>query len=252
MFLSPLSDDFNTIIVYTKFSHRLFLSKIWKKNKNPALDFIWLLGAGSEHDAHGTMFVKTFPVTPNFSGLHTPEKIFIVQKMKGEKEKKPSSAVFLDPPSAGKMSLSCSVFHTGVLLHKVGSTAHTHLLCTTVINVCLQEKKKEGGDQRKKLPSMIVQETLLVSNRVQFTRWSIDAVWDTRDTNESEGKKEKRDFIPIHTEREPLSRSNYCFLLALACWIFIARNKNTKSSPPKEFHGFSSFFSYMSFNNKYL
>jgi hypothetical protein len=47
------------------------------------------LGAGSEHDAHGTMFVKTFPVTPNFSGLHlyTPETIFIVQKMKGEKEK---------------------------------------------------------------------------------------------------------------------------------------------------------------------
>lgn len=129
--------------------------------------------------------------------IYTPPKnIFIVQKMKGEKEKSQSSAVFLDPPSAGKMSLSCSVFHTGVLLHKVGSTAHT--LAVYNCNKCLPaRKKKEGGDQRKKLPSMIVQETLLVSNRVQFTRWSIDAVWDTRDTNESEGKKGKRNFLFI-------------------------------------------------------
>jgi hypothetical protein len=69
--------------------------------------------------------------------------------MKGEKEKSQSSAVFLDPPSAvGKMSLSCSVFHTGVLLHKVGSTAHT--LAVYNCNKCLPaRKKKEGGDQRK-------------------------------------------------------------------------------------------------------
>jgi hypothetical protein len=49
------------------------------------------LGAGSEHDAHGTMFVKTFPVTPNFSGLHlyTPEKHFYSPKNEGGKRKKP-------------------------------------------------------------------------------------------------------------------------------------------------------------------
>jgi hypothetical protein len=94
------------------------------------------------------MFVKTFPVTPNFSGLHlyTLEKKFYSPKNEGGKRKKPSSAVFLDPPSAGgKMSLSCSVFHTGVLLHKVGSTAHT--LAVYNCNKCLPAREKnEGGD----------------------------------------------------------------------------------------------------------
>jgi hypothetical protein len=70
--------------------------------------------------------------------------------MKGEKEKSQSSAVFLDPPSAGKMSLSCRVFHTCVLLHKVGSTAHT--LAVYNCNKCLPARKKERrGRPEKKI-----------------------------------------------------------------------------------------------------
>lgn len=179
-------------------SPSIFVENLKKKNK--ILRWIsfgcWVLGVNTmlmgrclwKHSQSHRIFL-VYIYTP-------PKKIFIVQKMKGEKEKSQARRSSLTPHQQERWAFLV-VYSIPVSSCTKSGLQHTHLLCTTVINVCLQEKKKEGGDQRKKLPSMIVQETLLVSNRVQFTRWSIDAVWDTRDTNESEGKKGKRNFLFI-------------------------------------------------------
>ncbi len=148
MFLSPLSDDFNTI---TKFSHRLFLSKIWKKNK--ILRWIsfgcWVLEVNTmlmgrclwKHSQSHRIFL-VYIYTPS-------KKNFIVQKMKGEKEKSQARRSSLTPHQQEERWAFLVVYSIPVSSCTKSGLQRTHLLCTTVINVCLQEKRTKGETREK-------------------------------------------------------------------------------------------------------
>lgn len=77
-----------------------------------------------------------------------PKKNFIVQKMKGEKEKSQARRSSLTPHQQERWAFLV-VYSIPVSSCTKSGLQHTHLLCTTVINVCLQEKRKKGETREK-------------------------------------------------------------------------------------------------------